>query len=418
MQNTIKQKYLILLAGIGTGFEYYDFVIYAFFAKFISYNFFPNNNYYLSMMATFATFGVAYVVRPIGGILFGIMGDRYGRKKILTTTIFLMASSTFLMSLTPSYSSLGIVAPIIFVFLRIVQGISYGAELPGSLTFLVEHISAKNRGAKCGLMLSSMGIGVTVASFISYLVTHFFTLEQMNLWGWRLPFMFGGLLAVVGYFLRRYVSETPMFVAIEKYDLKKTVAIVKNNCKNILYSFGCAFFPACLVVFGLFMPTYLHDYFNYELPPIYLASTFGHILNVMLLPTLAWFSDYVGRKKQIIMALIIIMLGIWPLFKWVSNENSLALWGFILCYHAMLAFLGSCYFTILAENFPTSIRYMGIALSYNLAQIFSAFIPMIFSYICKNIINPINVSFIFIALALLAVFSVLMINDKTGKKLV
>jgi MFS transporter, MHS family, proline/betaine transporter len=417
MQNNVKPKHIILLASIGTGLEYYDFVIYAFLASFISNSFFPNTTYYVSMMATFATFGIGYIVRPIGGVFFGIIGDRYGRKKALTLTIFLMAISTFLMSIMPSYSHWGLLAPLIFIFLRILQGLSYGAELPGSLTFLIEHITPKNRGKKCGLMVSSMGIGVTVASFISYLVTHFLTLEQMNLWGWRLPFMFGGSLALVGYFLRKYASETPLFIKTEKHELNVLIKILKNNYKNVLRGFGCATFPACLVVFGLFMPSYLHDYFKYELPTIYLISTFGHILAAVLLPILGWYSDYIGRKRLLIIALIIIMLSILPLFKWLTYESTLALWGFILCYHVMLAFLGSCYFTILAESFPTSIRYIGITLCYNLANTFAAFIPIVFSYICKNVINPENVSVVFIALALLSIFSTFTILDQTGREL-
>lgn len=419
MQNKTHQNRIILLASIGTGLEYYDFVIYAFLAKFISANFFPSTLQYVSLMITFATFGIGYIVRPIGGIIFGAIGDRYGRKKALTATIFMMAISTFLMSILPTYAHWGLTASFIFIFLRILQGLSYGAELPGSLTFLIEHLVPECRGKKCGFMLSSMGIGVTVASFISYLVTRFFTLQEMQTWGWRLPFMLGGSLALVGYFLRKYTPETPLFMQKPKQSLVTLLKVIRNNYKKIFFGFGCATFPACLVVFGLFTPNYLNNYFNYELHDIYLVSTFGHIWSVILLPLLAWYSDHIGRKRLLITAFIFIMLFIFPLFKCLVFKNTFVLWGFILSYQTFLAFLGSCYFTILAENFPTSIRYIGIALCYNLAHVSAAFIPVIFTYICSNkIINPENIGIIFIALALISLFSTFAIHDKTGQELI
>ena len=414
----MNQKRTLLLTSIGAGLEYYDFVIYALLANFIGDSFFPNNNHYTAIMTTFAIFGIGYVVRPIGGILFGIIADCYGRKKAFTATIFLMSVSTFMMGITPPYLYWGLTAPCIFVILRILQGLSYGAELPGSLTFLAEHIAAKNRGKKCSIMIASMGIGVTIASFVSYLIIHFLTTKQMNLWGWRLPFILGGFLALIGYFLRKYTTETPLFIKMKKDNFNTLALALKNNYKNLLRGFGFVIFPACFVIFGLFMPSYLHDYFKYQLATIYLINTVGNIWVVILLPIFGWYSDHVGRKKLLLMIAILVVLFILPLFKCLAYANIFALCGFIICYYTIIASLASCYFAMLAENFPTSIRYTGIALCYNLTYTVAAFAPVLFSYICKNTKNPENISFVFIILAILTIFSVLTVTDRTGKELV
>lgn len=409
-------KKVVCLTSFGSGLEYYDFVIYALLADFISVNFFPNINYQISLMETFAVFGIGYIVRPIGGIIFGIIGDRVGRKKIFTITIFLMAISTFLMSIMPTYSDIGIMSPLIFILLRIFQGISYGAELPGSLTFLVEHTNNKNRGRNCGLMVASMSVGVTIASFISYAVTVFLSNEQMNSWGFRVPFMLGGVLAIVGYFLRKHTTETPLFSKVKKESI--FVGIAKRNRKNLFRGLGFMVFPASFVVFGLFMPSYLHNYFKYELSSIYLMNTLGGILASILIPFLGHFSDYVGRKRLFLIILIMIMLFIFPLFSMLAyKKNIFILCSFIFCYHAMIAGLASCYFAMLAENFETQIRYTGIAFCYNVAYTAAAFIPAGLSYICKLISSPENVSVIFILLALITTLSVILAQEKAGEGL-
>lgn len=411
------QKNVVLLTSIGAGLEYYDFIIYALLATFISNNFFPNASHYAALIATFTIFSIGYIVRPIGGIIFGMLGDKFGRKKIFTSTIFLMAISTFLMGIAPTYAQIGLLAPLIFAILRIIQGLSYGAELPGSLTFLTEHADAKHRGKKCGFLTASMSVGISLASFISYLTTHFLSDIAMNAWGFRIPFLLGGVLAFIGYFLRKHTIETPFFAEAKKLDFYSLLKLISGNYKNLLYGLGSVIFPASFVVFGLFMPSYFHEYFNYELSTIYLLTSIGSILMALSLPFLGHLSDKIGRRKILIGVLVGISILMIPLFRGLAHANLVVLCLFLFCYYATLAGLGTSYFVILAEIFPTSMRYTGISVCYNIAYVIAAFLPVILNYLCKYLANPTNISVLFILIAMLTLFSAIKIQDRTGKKL-
>jgi MFS transporter, MHS family, proline/betaine transporter len=303
------------------------------------------------------------------------------------------------------------------MILRILQGFSYGAELPGSLTFLTEHVDAKQRGKKCGFLTGSMSLGVSAAAFISYLVTHFLNDAAMNSWGFRVPFILGGLLAFVGYFLRKYTVETPFFMRTEKHDFHALAKLFTHNYKNLLSGLGCMMFPACFVIFGLFMPSYLHEYFNYELSTVYLLTSIGSILIAVLMPFLGHLSDKIGRRKILISVLLGISILLIPLFKSLAYNNLLVLCLFMFFYYATLAGLAVSYFVMLAEIFPTSMRYTGISFCYNIAYTIAAFLPVILNYLCKYLVSPTNIGILFILIALLTIFAALNVQDKTGKEL-
>lgn len=413
----MNNKKITLLTSLGAALEYYDFVIYALMANFISKHFFPTFDSYAALIATFGIFAVGYIMRPIGGVLFGILGDRFGRKPTFLFTLMLMACSTFCMGIVPTYVTWGLSASLIFMLLRMIQGISYGAELPGSLIFLIEHVNHESRGRNCGFMISSLAVGVTTAYFVAYIISHVLTNEQMASWGWRLSFLFGGVLALVGYFIRKKTVETPLFIKLENKNHQVIKNIATNYWKNLLQGLGLMMFPSAFVIFGLSMPSYLHDSFGYRLTDVYLVQTISHIYSMILIFFIGGLSDYIGRKRLLLITLIATALIMFPLFKILLQQNIFGLSIFIFVYQTIIAFMAGCYFAMLAENFPTAVRYTGVAFCYNIAYVFAAFVPMIIAYMGKIAIKAEYVSLVFIILVTITILAVLTIRDQTRVEL-
>ncbi|PCH55749.1 MAG: MFS transporter, partial [Legionellales bacterium] len=203
-------KKVTFLTSIGAGLEYYDFVIYGMMAPYLSSLFFVSGDASSQLIKTFAIFAVGYLFRPLGGIFFGLLADRFGRKKSFLTVMLIMASATFGIGLLPTYSSIGGMAVVLLIICRILQGISFGAEIPGAIT-IVSEFNAKNKGIHCGLVISSTAIGSTLAALVLYLLSSNLDKDIMAAWGWRIPFLLGGLLAVVSYVMRSKLRETPEF---------------------------------------------------------------------------------------------------------------------------------------------------------------------------------------------------------------
>ncbi|MDR1057593.1 MAG: MFS transporter [Coxiellaceae bacterium] len=377
----MKQSKITFLSSIGAGLEYYDFVIYVIFASFISQNFFPDSNRVVALFATFGVFAIGNIIRPLGGIVLGICGDKFGRKKVFTHTLLWMAFATFLMGITPTFATLGLTATIIFSICRILQGVTCGAEIPGATTFLLEHIHAKRHGLHFGFMSSSVGLGSSLGLLVAWIITKLLTDEQMFRWGFRLPFLFGGVLALVGFLIRKHVPETPAFLALQKANNKFLAGINKYHCKQVLNTIGVLIFPASFVTFFLAFPAYLHDYYHYTFPNIYLAMTIGSLWTAFLIPVFGWISDYIpNRKILLLIAALIFVLFSFPAFSLLHSQTNWALFGFIIFGKTLLAAMAASYFVLLPKAFPTMSRYTGTAFSYNIVYSIAALIPLAMNY--------------------------------------
>src|ERR1700687_1894752 len=206
---------LIVAATIGNVFEWFDFIVYGFFAVTIAEVFFPASNPTVSLLVTFGTFGLAYLVRPLGAVIVGTYTDRAGRKAGLTLSIGLMLIGTALMVVTPGYATIGIAAPIIITIARVIQGFSVGGEFGSAVTFLVEH-AGERRGYVAGWQWASIGIVSVIVSLFGLTLTTLLSHEQLVDWGWRIPYVFGLLVGPVGLYIRSRIAETPDFLAAEK----------------------------------------------------------------------------------------------------------------------------------------------------------------------------------------------------------
>lgn len=406
----MKQSKITFLTSLGAGLEYYDFVIYTLLASFISQQFFPTSNHTAALFAVFGVFAVGNIIRPLGGIIFGIFGDRHGRKNVFANTLLWMALATFLMGITPTFATIGLAATIIFSLCRILQGITCGAEIPGAATFLAEHIDTKHHGKHFGFAFSAVGLGVTFGSFIIWILTKTLTNTQMSSWGFRIPFLLGGSLALIGFLIRKHVPETPAFLAFKTSQNKKTHLHQKQHLQQIIITIGILLFPACLINFMLALPALLHNNYNYSFSDIYLAMTVGYLWSAILLPIFGWLSDHIGRKTMLIIAPLLFIIVGFPIFSTLHSQTRLALFGFIMLIETMIPAMASCYFVLLPRTLPTAIRYTGTALSYNITYTIAALIPLIANFFFGVLHHPSYLIAAFIILALITVISTTLIK--------
>ncbi len=408
----MKQSKITFFTSIGAGLEYYDLVIYSLLAKFISQQFFPSDNQVASLFATFGVYAAGSLVRPVGGLILGIFGDRVGRKKIFSHTLLWMGLATFIMGLIPSFSKIGIWAPILFGGCRIIQGVVFGAELPGAMTLLSEHIDPKRYGLHFGLMVSSVSLGVSLGSLINWLMAYILSDEQILSWGFRLPFLFGGVLAIIGFYIRKHLPETPKFLAMKQANVKVTKAMVKDHIWQVVGVVGILLFPATFITLKLALPTYLHDFYYFKFDDIYMVMTCGYLLSAVLVPLFGWISDYVGRKIFLIAGSVFMMVGVLPVFNLLYSGSVAALFVFFIFGQLVTSSLAASYFVLIPSAFQTSIRYAGTAFSYNIAYTMAAVTPIVVNYIYGVLKNPNYLVGYFMILALATMVSTLMLKFK------
>jgi len=373
------------LTSLGAGLEYYDFIIYGIMASYLSSLFFAGDEPWISTVKVFAVFAIGYVVRPIGGVLFGMIGDTYGRKKTFLAVMLLMACSTFLIGLLPTYAQIGSSAPCLLIFLRILQGISFGAELPGAITVICESTDKQKQGFYTGYVISSVSLGSMLATFMLVVLSATLDNQQTISWGWRIPFLFGGLLAVANYFIRKYMDETPEFIQQQanvrqtsRQSVKAPIALLfKEYLQQVLVGIGLTLLISGLVIFYLYLPTYLSNYFSYQLEDIYFAMTVGLVWSAIILPACGWLSDCIGRSRTLLITCVGFCVGAFPLFEFLKQPGLFGLIPFVMIYQTILALATASYFPILGSLFPTAVRYTGIAACYNITYALMGCAPII-----------------------------------------
>lgn len=387
------------LTSISAILEYYDFAIFALLANFISQHFFPSTAKHIADLATFSIFALGYFVRPLGGIIFGILGDHLGRKKTFLTSILLMAFSTFCMGLLPTYAQVGALAPLLFIFFRIVQGVSYGAELPGSLTFLIEHIAAKHRSTMVSIMISCITFGSAISSMVIFLCQKIFTPSAMQQFGWRVPFLLGGLLAIVGYLVRKKTTETPYFINLRERPRFALLELLRHHLRSVIAGIGLIILPAAMIIFYISLPSFLSYGMHYESKYVYLLMTVGNLWTTLMLPLWGLLNDKFNRRKLLCVMSLIFMVSIYPLFMLLKLQSVIGLLLFVMFYQTLLAALAAGYFATLAENFPTSVRFTGTAFCYNFAHVIASLTPMMALALYQRTSGVTTAAWIFIIFA-------------------
>jgi len=383
----------IAAAVVGNALEWYDFVVYGFLTVIISRLFFPAESEYASLLLTTATFGVGFFMRPVGGILLGLYADRKGRKAALQLIIGLMTVSMALIAFAPPYSAIGIAAPLLMVLARLLQGLATGGEFASATSFLVEAAPEQHRGFYGSLQMVGQSLAALGGALSGVLVTRGFTPEQLDSWGWRLPFLFGLLIGPVGMYIRRHLEETEAFVQSRRERKTQTVGVLLNqHLRSILVTFGltiCGTISYYVIL--VYMPTFANKQLNMPLNEAFVAQVIGLICMTLVIPLCGALSDRIGRKPILIAAPVAYLLLLYPFFTWIHASPSfvhLALMQSVLCCVAG-AFSGPIS-TAVAEQFPVGVRSTGLAIAYNMAvMLFGGFAQFIVTWLVEKTGSPI-----------------------------
>jgi MHS family proline/betaine transporter-like MFS transporter len=380
----------IVAATIGNAFEWYDFIVFGFLSVIIARQFFPSSNPTVSMLLTTATFGSAFLMRPIGGILLGIYADRAGRKAALSLVILLMTLSSAMMALTPNYATLGIAAPIIVVLARLLQGLSAGGEFGSATAMLIEYAPAHRRGFYGSWQNFGQFVAAVTAALMGAVITRGLSASTLDAWGWRVPFLFGMLIGPVGFYIRTRLHETPAPHDDEAH------ATLRGKAASTLSTVWREHQAALWIAFGLVVSSSVAQYVLNVYLPVYAVSQLKlpvsapfivlmvtGTLRMILIPLFGLLSDRIGRKPVMGASMALYVLCIYPLFLWLVAAPSLPrlLATEVVFAVLMAAALGPAS-TALAELFPAQVRATGLSISYNVATtLFGGFSPFLVTWL-------------------------------------
>ncbi|MDW4525540.1 MFS transporter [Rossellomorea marisflavi] len=421
-----KAKKSVFATGVGNAMEWFDFGLYSYLAVIISQNFFsPVQNDELKLIFTFGTFAIAFLMRPLGGVIFGRIGDRLGRKVVLTTTIILMACSTLLIGLLPTYDQIGVWAPILLLVARIIQGFSTGGEYAGAMVYIAESSPDNKRN----ILASGLEIGTLTGYILASLLASilFITLsdDQMSSWGWRIPFLLGLPLGLVGLYLRKSLEESPIFeneLANDNEDEKKEsfVSIFKNHKKDIIVCFvAVAFFNITNYMLLSYMPSYLDEIVG-------LSSTTGTVLitgvMVIMIPLALMFgklSDKIGNKATILIGLGGLSLLSAFAFYLVNLNGLLFVSLGILILGILLASYEGTMPGTLPSMFFSDVRYRTLSVTFNVSvSIFGGTTPLVATWLVHQTGNNLAPAWYLTIVSVIGFFIILfMFTSTSGKSL-
>ncbi len=380
----------VIAASLGNVLEWFDFAVYGFFAAVIGRNFFPTGDESTEVLASFAAFGVGFLARPLGGIIIGRIGDLRGRRTSLLLTIFLMALGTVLIGVTPTYATIGIAGPVLIVVARLMQGFSAGGEWGGSTAFMVEWSEPGRRGFYGSLQQVGVVSGVLLGSLAGATINTVLTPDQIAAWGWRLPFLFGGLIGPVGLYMRRSIGETPAYRAAEH-----TAPSVDGRAHAIGLAARAAGFTilwtVAFYIYVNYMPTFTRTYAGLTGAQALWSNSIGIGVLLCAIPIMGRLSDRIGRKPLLLACCAAFIVLPYPAARFFISAPSFA--AIAACqagFGLVIALYSGAGPSAIAEIFPTRNRSMLMSTGNALATaIFGGFAPYIASWLIARTGNPI-----------------------------
>jgi MFS family permease len=413
----------IVVSTIGNALEWFDFLVYGFFAVIISKLYFPATNPTISLLATWATFGVGFLTRPLGGIVLGAVADRVGRKSALTLTISLMAVGIAFVAFSPTYQSIGVAAPILMLIGRLIQGFSAGGEVGCATAFLVEYAPPRRRGYFGSFQMVAQAIASLLGSLFGAVLTHSLSPEHLYSWGWRVPFVVGLMIVPVGLYLRTKLDESPVFVEKREKDELTASPIRDTATKHwmqVAAGFGLTVFGTVgTYIFLLYMPTHATRVLHLPLTDGLISSACGAVCYLVVCPIAGAVSDRIGRKKMMLSALGASLVTAYPIFAVLTAHPSLPM--LIACQVLLMFYLAvfqGCYPAFVSELLPSSIRSTGISVSYNVAvMIFGGFAPAIVQWLTMVTGDPLSICYYVIFGSAVAFLTLLPLRDRYSEVL-
>jgi MFS transporter, MHS family, proline/betaine transporter len=413
-ETTIRRA--IVGASVGNCVEWFDFAVYGFLATTLGAVFFPSEDPTVSLLASFAVFGVAFFMRPLGGFFFGPLGDRIGRQRTLATVIILMSAATFVIGLLPGYATIGIWAPILLVVARCLQGFSAGGEFGGASTFLAEYSPDDRRGFLVSWLEFSTLIGFALGSASVLVLSFTIGEEALGSYGWRIPFLLAGPLGLIGLYIRLRLEDTPEFRALEetgevsRSPLRETIT---QNWAPILQVAGLVIIQnAGFYIVLTYLLTYITEQLGFSTTSGSLSTILTLVVAMALIPPLGSLSDRVGRKPVLIASCIGFVILTYPLFLLMNSGTLTAAVLAHVALGALLAVYLSTTIAALTELFPTKVRYGGFSIGYNISvAIFGGAAPFFATWLIDVTGNPLAPAFYLIAAAVATLLTILTIRE-------
>ena len=421
-------KKAVVATAMGNAMEWFDFGIYSYLVGIISKVFYSGIDESYQLIFGFGTFAVAFLVRPIGGIVFGRLGDKIGRKKILAITLIMMAVATLSIGFIPSYASIGIAAPILLLLARLVQGFSTGGEYSGAMTFIAESSPDKRRG----FMASGLEVG-TLAGYIAgsgvvTLLTFILGDQAMLDWGWRIPFFIAGPIGIIGLYLRNHLEESPAFAKMEEQKDEAEQENASVSLKDMLIYHRKPLIIAIILVFFYnvidytvltYMPSHLSDVLGYGNTKGLLLILIVMFIMIPIVLVMGHFGDRIGNKRVIITSLIgIVVLSI-PAFMLIETGSNLLVFFGLLIIAVLLSALQGTMPSQLPSLFFTEVRYSGLSITYNVsASLFGGTAPLLIAWLINITATTFAPAFYLMFAAIVGIIVVsIFVENTSGKPL-
>ncbi len=420
-------KKVALSSFLGNFIEWFDYGSYAYYAVIISAVLFSADDPDTAdLIGTFAVFAISFVMRPIGALFWGSMGDKKGRKWTLSVSIFLMSGATFLIGCLPTYAAIGIGAPLLLLLLRMVQGFSAAGEYAGAATFLAEYAPTKKRGLYCSLVPASTAVGLLAASALAFATTTLLSQEAVLSWGWRVPFLLAGPLGFIAHYIRTKLEDSPTYQAMqevvsgEEGDTPHPVRdLFRGHLRELIISFGaCTLNAVGFYAVLTYLPTYLETAVGMPTGEAQMATNIALVVYVAFIFISGKMSDRFGRKKMLVTACVLFVLLTVPAFMILNTAQ----FGLVLLAELALCFIltlnDGTLSSYLTETFPTEMRYTGFALSFNLANaIFGGTAPMISTWLIAVTGSTMSPAWYMVAVALVALVAMALSHENSHKHL-
>lgn len=409
IDNAAMTRRAVVAVIVGNGFEWFDFISYSFFAIVIGRLFFPMAGDNVSLLLSVSTIGVGFFMRPVGGIVLGALADRRGRKRALAASIFLMTIGAALIAFAPTYDQAGMLAPATIVLARLLQGFSAGGEMGGATAYLMSKVPLERRGFYTSWIQASIGVAIILSAALGTIIVKHLTQDQIESWGWRVPFLFGLLLGPIGMYIRANLVEAD----VPSKTVRESVPVVevfRNHGRSAVVGFGLVvFWTVCSYVLLFYMPTYSVKVLKLEASAGFIAVIVGASIVFVVTPFVGMLSDRYGRKVFLIAATLAAAVLAEPMFVYLNHTPSLgSLVAFQVVFGLIIALYEGPILVALSELFPPRVLSTGIAVSYNLAVMtFGGFSASIITWLISATGNHIAPAFYVIATAFLSLVAAL-----------
>lgn len=409
-------------SSLGTIVEWYDFAIYGFMAPVIAANFFPSNDGLVGLLQTFAVFAVAFALRPLGGAFFGRLGDRMGRKRVLSLTILMMTGATLTIGLIPAYAAIGIAAPVLLAIARCVQGFSAGGEYAGAVTYLVEHAPDGTRARWASLLPASTFAAFAIAAVAGFLSNALLTEAALNSWGWRIPFVLAAPIGLVGFYIRLRLRDSPAFSELTATEAKAHAPVREaftTEWRTMLRLGGFISLTAMsFYMFSTYMTSFLQVVVGMSGDLVLLSNVLALVFATLLAPIAGLYTDRLGRKATMATSAILLAGLALPAYI-VASQGSLT--GALVA-QLLLAMgaVGANVVTavLMCELFPTRVRYTAAAVTYNVAYAaFGGTAPFVATYLVSATGNELAPGMYLVVIAVLALVACRTLPETSGRSL-